>query len=132
MQRLAMAGEPLAGGMFSQRSAGDFEAAKNLWNKFKITCKEYSGLFNSQFSLHFIGGHRNYKHIEMKCKASDMLHVNIGLHEKDSDRLAITVESRKAGRESIFDAFDVDILGEIAKHVEVVGAGGEERVLLDR
>lgn len=131
MQRLGMSGSPVAGGMFRQRNAGSFEAARNLWDKVGITCVENITLLQRSLSLQFPKGHRNYRHIDLSCEASDMLHVSIGLYEKDSDRLAITIQSRKEGRESIFDAFNTDRYGVIKKHVVVVGAGGKEKVMLD-
>ena len=129
MQRLAMTDAPL----FLQRNAGNFATAQRLLSKSGITCQEnaYSLLGKKELDLVFPKGHRDYRNISMTCKESDILHVQIGLNEKDGDRLAITVESRKEGRDNIYDAFDTNARGVIKKHITVVGAGGDKRVVLD-
>lgn len=133
LQRHEMNGSAVAGGMFRHVSSGSFKAARNFMESRGITCKEN----NSKLSLVFPNRNRgdaDYKNIGLECGENVReLIVRIGLADKNSDKLSITIVPRRKDSDlpPVFHAFDTDSRRNIKKHVKVVGFGGEKEVMLD-
>ena len=130
VQRKKLKSTVSAAGKRNSSDNGSFEAAKSYLNKWRITCEENSNGLILLFPAAY--GHEDYKEIKLDCCENvDRLTVHIGLSEANSKELAITITLYKEGGKNVYHAFDLDDKGAIKKHFEVVGAGGNEKVILN-
>ena len=127
-------GGPSAGSQAYAKDSGSFEAADDYLKEKGITCEEHNGTLSLVFPEHE-DEHEDYKSIRLECGDSiKRLTVSMGLVNKNSDELAITIEPHREDDEpTVYQAFDLDNQGVIKKHVQVVNTSGEikKTVILD-
>lgn len=134
LERSEMRGEGVpTGRVLSQPSAGNFDATVRFMNQKGITCQYSSESLKLIFPTP-VGSSQKHKdeYGDLTVHAPNhRVRVGVGLNRLDGDKLMITVTFTDP-EEPYFHAFDTNSRGEIIKHVEVNGEGGQERVLLPK
>lgn len=136
LERAEMRGEGIQRGSYRQQNSGSFDAAVRFMDRAGITCVDSGKSLKLIFPRHADDHNSDYSDITVKCPSSSgNMRVNIGLNQHDGDKLTVTITDMDMGataEPTIFHAFDTNRNGVITKHVEVVGEGGREKVLLSR
>lgn len=131
LERAEMRGEGMQMGSYRQQNSGSFDAAVRFMDRTGITCEDSGKSLKLTFPRHADDHNSDYGDVTVKCPSSSgNMRVNIGLNQHHGDKLTITITDDD--EPTIYHAFDTNHDGVITKHVEVVGEGGKEKLLLSR